>query len=193
MLHTFVGSDEREVKNAVRGPLRAYLASAVDLVSKYAWSFPALKRRPGDDVKGGVLDLEALTPEEKEGVLDYGFERYYETSGLFGTPESCLARIDQLAAVGVDEIACLIDFGVPTDQTLEHLEHLDRLRCMVLEPREAAAEQHALASLIARHGVTHLQCTPSLARLLLSDARARAGLAALQHLLVGGEPSPTAG
>ncbi|MFL5506039.1 MAG: MupA/Atu3671 family FMN-dependent luciferase-like monooxygenase, partial [Gemmatimonadales bacterium] len=187
MLHTFVGSDEHQVKNAVRGPLRAYLASAVDLVSKYAWSFPALKRRPGDDVKGGVLDLEALTPEEKEGVLDYGFERYYETSGLFGTPESCLARIDQLAAVGVDEVACLIDFGVPTDQTLEHLEHLDRLRRMVLEPREAAAEQHALASLIARHGVTHLQCTPSLARLLLSDAPARAGLAALQHLLVGGE------
>jgi len=58
---------------------------------------------------------------------------------------------------------------------------------MVLDPREAAAEQHALASLIARHGVTHLQCTPSLARLLLSDAPARAGLAALQHLLVGGE------
>jgi natural product biosynthesis luciferase-like monooxygenase protein len=187
MLHTYVGSDEAQVKAAVRGPLRAYLASAVDLVSKYAWSFPALKRRPGDDAKGGVLDLEALTPEEKEGVLDYGFERYYETSGLFGTPESCLARVDQLAAVGVDEIACLIDFGVPTDETLEHLEHLDRLRLRVQEPREAEAEQHGLAAVIARHGVTHLQCTPSLARLLLADPSARAALAALQHLLVGGE------
>jgi natural product biosynthesis luciferase-like monooxygenase protein len=187
MLHTFVGSDEARVKATVRAPLRSYLASAVDLVSKYAWSFPALKRRPGDDAKGGVLDLEALSPDEREGVLDYGFERYYETSGLFGTPESCLARIDQLAAVGVDEIACLIDFGVPTDETLEHLEHLDRLRRLVQESREAAAEQHGLAALIARHGVTHLQCTPSLARLLLADAPARAALSALQHLLVGGE------
>jgi len=187
MLHTFIGTDEAAVKAAVREPLRAYLASAVDLVSKYAWSFPALKRRPGDDAKGGVLDLEALSAEEREGVLDYGFERYYETSGLFGTPESCLARVDQLAAIGVDEIACLIDFGVPTDQTLAHLEDLDRLRIKVQAPRDAAAEQHTLAALVARHGVTHLQCTPSLARLLLADASSRAALGALQHLLVGGE------
>jgi len=187
MLHTFVGTDEAAVKATVRGPLRAYLASAVDLVSKYAWSFPALKRRPGDDAKGGVLDLEALSAEEREGVLDYGFERYYETSGLFGTPESSLSRVDQLAAIGVDEIACLIDFGVPTDQTLEHLEHLDRLRRMVQASRDAAAEQHSLMALVARYGVTHLQCTPSLARLLLADAPSRAALGALQHLLVGGE------
>ncbi|HEX5635214.1 MAG TPA: MupA/Atu3671 family FMN-dependent luciferase-like monooxygenase, partial [Gemmatimonadales bacterium] len=113
MLHTFVGDDDEAVKAAVRGPLRAYLASAVDLVKQYAWSFPAFKRRPGDDAKGGVFDLEQLSAEEKEGVLDYAFERYYETSGLFGTPASCLARVDQLAAIGVDEIACLVDFGVP--------------------------------------------------------------------------------
>jgi hypothetical protein len=35
--------------------------------------------------------------------------------------------------------------------------------------------------------VTHLQCTPSLARLLLADAGSRAALGALRHMLVGGE------
>jgi hypothetical protein len=65
--------------------------------------------------------LEQLTPQERESVLEYAFERYYETSGLFGTVDSCTARIDRLAAIGVDEIACLIDFGVPTDITLSHL------------------------------------------------------------------------
>ena len=117
----------------------------------------------------------------------YAFERYYETSGLFGTVDSCTARVDRLAAIGVDEIACLIDFGVPTDVTLAHLEQLDQLRQRASLERPAAADQHGLAALVARHGVTHLQCTPSLARLLLADAGSRAALGALRHMLVGGE------
>jgi hypothetical protein len=87
----------------------------------------------------------------------------------------------------VDEIACLIDFGVPTDATLAHLELLDQLRQRASVDRPAAADQHGLAALVARHGVTHLQCTPSLARLLLADAGSRAALGALRHMLVGGE------
>ncbi len=128
-----------------------------------------------------------LTEQERDGVLQYAFERYYETSGLFGTVDSCTARVDRLAAIGVDEIACLIDFGVPTDVTLAHLEQLDQLRQRASLERPAAADQHGLAALVARHGVTHLQCTPSLARLLLADAGSRAALGALRHMLVGGE------
>ena len=36
MLHTFVGDHEDEVRDAVRGPMKAYLASSVDLVRKAA-------------------------------------------------------------------------------------------------------------------------------------------------------------
>ena len=39
-------------------------------------------------------------------------DRYLGTSGLFGTPEGCLQIIEKLKAIGVDEVACLIDFGV---------------------------------------------------------------------------------
>ena len=187
MLHTLIGHDEAEVKALVRQPLVEYLRSSVDLIRGYAWSFPALKRRPGDEASGGALDLEQLTAQEREDVLAYAFERYYETSGLFGTVESCTARVDRLAAIGVDEIACLIDFGVPTDVVLAHLEQLDRLRQRATLDRPAAADQHGLAALVARHGVTHLQCTPSLARLLLADPGSRAALGAVRHLLVGGE------
>jgi len=187
MLHTLIGRDEAEVKALVRQPLIEYLRSSVDLIKGYAWSFPALKRRPGDEASGGVLDLDQLSEQERESVLEYAFERYYETSGLFGTVDSCTARVDRLAAIGVDEIACLIDFGVPTNVTLAHLEHLDQLRQRASLDRPAAADQHGLAALVARHGVTHLQCTPSLARLLLADAGSRAALGALRHMLVGGE------
>ena len=92
----------------------------------------------------------------------------------------------------MDEIACLIDFGVESSTVLEHLEDLDRLRILAGSARRAAAPQHGLASLIARYGITHLQCTPSLARMLLADAASRAGLAALEHLLLGGEALPEA-
>ncbi len=187
MLHTLVGDSDAEVKAKVKQPLIEYLRSSVDLIKGYAAAFPALKRRPGDDASGGALDLEQLSDQEREDVLQYAFERYYETSGLFGTVDSCLARVDRLTAIGVDELACLIDFGVPADVTLNHLEQLDQLRVRASVDHAAASDQHGLGALVARHGVTHMQCTPSLARLLLADAGPRASLGALQHMLVGGE------
>ena len=51
--------------------------------------------------------------------MDHAFERYFGTAGLFGTPESCLATVDRLRGLGVDEIACLIDFGVDDDAVLD--------------------------------------------------------------------------
>src|ERR1044072_741280 len=39
---------------------------------------------------------------------------------------------------------------------------------------------------IARYGVTHLQCTPSMARMLLLDAGGAGALSSLKKLLVGG-------
>jgi len=49
-----------------------------------------------------------------------------------------------------------------------------------------------LRSQVRRHGVTHLQCTPSLLeRFVLQDGGAEA-LATLRHLLVGGEAFPSA-
>ena len=33
-------------------------------------------------------------------------------------------RIQQLQAIGINEIACLIDFGLPDETVLEGIEHL---------------------------------------------------------------------
>ena len=44
MLHTFVGPDEAAVRNVVRGPLKAYLGTSLNLLKQYAWAFPAFKR-----------------------------------------------------------------------------------------------------------------------------------------------------
>ncbi|WP_295640446.1 MupA/Atu3671 family FMN-dependent luciferase-like monooxygenase [uncultured Methylibium sp.] len=185
MLHSFVGPDPAAVRAKVKQPLIEYLRTSLNLVKQYAWSFPAFKNR---DAMGGI-DLQTLSREEMDALLEHSFERYYETSGLFGTPESCLAMVDAIKAIGVDDVACLIDFGVDSDSVLEHLPYLNELRRLSLPPRTASHE-HTLPQLLQRHAVTHLQCTPSMARMLLMDDAARPGLAKLQRMMVGGEALP---
>jgi natural product biosynthesis luciferase-like monooxygenase protein len=187
MLHAFVGDDLEQVRAAVKRPLIEYLKTSLNLVKQYAWTFPAFKRRDGMDAAQGSVDLQSLAPGEMDALLEYSFERYFADSGLFGTPESCLAMVERIKAVGVDDVACLIDFGVPSDTVLAHLPHLARLRERS-QPR--VGQGSSLAELMQRHGVTHLQCTPSLARLLAQDPAARAGLAKLERMMVGGEAFP---
>jgi amino acid adenylation domain-containing protein len=53
-------------------------------------------------------------------------------------------------------------------------------------------EEDSVADEIERCGVTHLQMTPSLARMLTFDARAFAALGSLKQILLGGEAVPAA-
>ena len=45
-----------------------------------------------------------------------------------GAPDKCARLIDTLVDIGVNEIACLVDFGVDADSVLESLSRLDQLR-----------------------------------------------------------------
>ena len=189
MLHSFAGPDAEKVRETVREPMIAYLRTATSLVKQYAWAFPAFKRRPGMNELAGQDALEALSPADMETLLSFAFDRYYETSGLFGTPESCMAMVEQVRAAGVDEIACLIDFGVAADTVLAHLPYLNEVRLKASAGQRARSEE-PLPALMERHDVTHLQCTPSMMRLLLADPDARKPIAALKHLMIGGEAFP---
>ena len=191
MLHTFVGDSEEMVRETVRAPMKAYLKSAVDLVKKASWTFPTIVQRAS---ASGVSPLEVfekqeLSPDELDALLDHAFERYYRASGLFGTPESALEMVQAVGGVGVDEIACLIDFGVDADLALAHLPHLKRLMDLAAgagaPPRKASVAQDILA-----RQITHFQCTPSMARLLSSDAAGQAALGRLTAMMVGGEAMP---
>jgi natural product biosynthesis luciferase-like monooxygenase protein len=198
MLHTFVGDDVEDVRETVRRPMKDYLLSSVGLIRGFVGAWTAFKRRADGGGGAGDVDLSSLTPEEMEGLADFSFERYFETSALFGTPESCLPFVRRLVELGIDEIACLVDFGVETERALRHLVHLDRLRRLAatLAPAtpasapEGARADHGIAAQIASHRVTHLQCTPSMARMLLLDPETRRALGQLRTLLVGGEAFP---
>ncbi len=192
MLHSFIGASDDEVKEQVRAPMKEYLLSSAGLVQRAAWSFPAFKRTGTDEE--GRFALDRLSAEEMDAVLDFSFERYFETSGLLGSPDKCLRLIDQLREIGVDEVACLIDFVSSADLVLQHLPLLDAVREQatgrtmhyIAEP----AGRHPMARLIEEHGVTHLQCTPSMASLLLDSPGSEPALRSLRQLLIGGEAFP---
>ncbi|MEZ4708748.1 MAG: hypothetical protein R3A44_16180 [Caldilineaceae bacterium] len=62
-----------------------------------------------------------MTGQQRQDALDYAFERYFQTSTLMGTPQRCLALVEQLQGIGVNEIACLVDFGVGREEVLASL------------------------------------------------------------------------
>ena len=195
MLHTLVGRDRETVREQARAPMKRYLRSAAALIKQYAWAFPAFKR-PKNLSSPANIDLRTLTDEEMDAILDFAFLRYFDDSGLFGTVEDAVARVDQLKAIGIDEIACLIDFGVPYDVAYEALTPLaevvraTKARPILDAPRAMVAdttEPDRAGALIRKHGVTHLQCTPAMASMLLEDRDDAAALAELRHMFIGGE------
>ena len=193
MLHTFVGRDLDEVREKVRAPFLEYLRTSTDLINKAKWEQTAFakvdKQRSPEQ---GARDLDELTKEEMDVIMDHAFERYFKAAGLFGTPRSCVATIDRLKELGVDEVACLVDFGVDEASVLESLVHLDELRRLTnaQSSDDDDDDDFTIPAQIRRHRVTHLQCTPSLASILASEPEALATLASLKKLLLGGEALP---
>jgi natural product biosynthesis luciferase-like monooxygenase protein len=120
MLHTYLGRDREQVRELVRPGLREYLRVAVQLEMQAAAG--------GGAISGGLEAPEQMVPSDvMEELLDITFERYFETASLMGTVESTSAFVETLASIGVDDIVCLVDFGVERSLVLQSLEHVAEL------------------------------------------------------------------
>ena len=194
MLHTFLDRDADAARETARLPLKGYLGTAVGLLKDMASAFPTFAN------SGASADeaFKSLTEDEIDQLLDMAADRYLVTSGLFGDTDDALDMIRRASAAGVDEIACLVDFGIDTDAVLDSLAHLEAVHVRVCEEQAGAHDaaepepEETVAGLVERHGVTHLQCTPSLAAMLLANPTDRASLRELQHIMLGGEALPAA-
>jgi natural product biosynthesis luciferase-like monooxygenase protein len=191
MLHTFIGADEADVKETVREPMKQYLKSSLNLIKLAAWSFPTFKKQADATGKTPeqIFEEKELSDEEMDSLLEHSFERYYKSSGLFGTPARCLEFVDTLKGIDIDEIGCLLDYGVPSAKVLAHLSYLNELKKL---SENLGAADYSMAAQIERHGVTHLQCTPSQMTMVLAGDDSRAAIAKVGKVLVGGEAFPAA-
>ncbi|WP_367652007.1 MupA/Atu3671 family FMN-dependent luciferase-like monooxygenase, partial [Pseudorhodobacter sp.] len=190
MLHSYIAETREAARDVAMGPMKDYLRSAAGLIKQYAWAFPAFKKPAGVE-NPQEIDLRSLSEEENEAILDFAFNRYFEDSGLFGTVQDCLTRVEALKKIGVTEVACLIDYGIATDKVMEGLKPLAEVlrRSNTAGP---AVDDYSIAALLIRHKVTHLQCTPSMARIIAMNEDSRAALRGVKTLLLGGEALPPA-
>jgi natural product biosynthesis luciferase-like monooxygenase protein len=116
MVHAYLGDDEATVRETVRAPLDAYLRSSLGLLL-------------GAQLDGHRrIDPARLAPEDIDFIVSRSFDRYFDDGGLLGTVGKVRAAVDRFAAIGVDELACLVDFGLPTGTVLAGLPYLDELR-----------------------------------------------------------------
>jgi amino acid adenylation domain-containing protein len=146
----------------------------------------------------GALDATDLDAAAKPEDLAY----VIYTSGSTGTPKGVMLEHRQVSNffVGMDDVlgtakgVWLAGTSLSFDiSVLELLWTLTRgFTVIVPAPGDDDDKAAAFAATVAAHGVTHFQCTPSMAGLLVGDAGARAALGALALMLVGGEALPPA-
>jgi len=115
MMHTFLGADKGAALEKARKPLTNYLRSHVELIkTSAAHKAEAAKNLP--------------TQEAVDSLVAFAFERYYRTASLIGAPHDCLPMIERLKSIGITEVACLVDFGVDVESSLEALKGIAVLR-----------------------------------------------------------------
>ncbi len=142
MMHAFLGEHVERARATVREPLLRYFRSSVDIFRTFVAS------------QGLAVDVDALTPADVAALTEHGLERYLEDGGLFGTLETASPVIERVLALDVDEVPCLIDFGVGVDEALEGLETLNRLRERYAPRADATSpERSPTVSLWTRPGL----------------------------------------
>ncbi len=116
MLHTFVGADAATVRQQAKKPFCSYIQNNIGLLNGLASS------------RGRDLDVRTLSPSDLSEFVEFLYDRFAESRGLIGTPETCLPLVERLEAIGATEIACLLDFGPDANLILNNLPNLARLK-----------------------------------------------------------------
>lgn len=115
MLHTYVDEQHDRAIARVRPALTEYLKSFVTQHQS--------ANKASDDK---VRTLNALG-NDSDDFVDMVFARYIKTSSLIGDLERARTVLTQFKDMGVDEIACLVDFGLNKTEVLNSLRLLSSL------------------------------------------------------------------
>jgi phthiocerol/phenolphthiocerol synthesis type-I polyketide synthase D len=114
MLHTYVGDDAQQTRRQSQLHYCRYLRSNADLLKAAATHF---ERKSFE-----------ISDEDADAIVVHQFERVYEKLSLMGTVSNCVRIVNELRDMGVNEIACLIDFVSDSEDVLSMLPHLTSVR-----------------------------------------------------------------
>jgi len=110
MAHAHVGTDAAEARRRASAPLRSYLRSHVLQMGS---------SRSADGVRRS-----GMTEDEIAVMTEFAMRRYLNWGALVGSPETCRDFLAELRALGCDEVACFVDFGLPRQDILSSLRLL---------------------------------------------------------------------
>ena len=116
LLHTFIGNKKEEAIEMARQPLYNYLSSSMQLFQKTHSN------------RENAVNLDTLSPEDKEYIFGKAYERYINNHALIGNVSSTEAVVNNLLKIGVTEVAAFIDFGIPQDVVYKNLSNLLELK-----------------------------------------------------------------
>jgi natural product biosynthesis luciferase-like monooxygenase protein len=116
MAHTYVGEDREAVRAIARPALTSYLKVNLDM------------QKDNSSGKREEKGFTQLNERESEIMIRTQVNDDLQSPLSFvGTLEHCAEQAASLRENGVDEIACLIDFGIGTDEVLASLRRLSTL------------------------------------------------------------------
>ncbi|MGW4379969.1 MupA/Atu3671 family FMN-dependent luciferase-like monooxygenase [Kitasatospora sp. NPDC004531] len=140
LLHTLLGSDHDQARDAAFEPLSRYMRASLSLFGSVTNSL------------GYQVDLSSLSQDDQDVLFARAYRRYCDDRALIGTADSVAPVVDAVTAAGVDEIVALVDFGVPEATLRAGLPHLDALRRSRTRPAAPSApaaarepQQHPLS------------------------------------------------
>jgi natural product biosynthesis luciferase-like monooxygenase protein len=133
MLHTFTDHDDRSVRQHIDIPLKNYLRSH-------------LRQIDGLNLEAFVPGLGGTTAVDSEAIIELAYEHYLRGPSLLGTPTQCARTLKELAEIGVDEVACFVDFGLDVESVKASLERLESLARELPVPRVPQMRTSALGT-----------------------------------------------
>jgi len=112
MVHTYVAGSENEIDEVARPAMAAYLEASMEMQAVN--TVTATDARKGD-----------LSPRQREILTSVSVQKMFRSDfTLVGTVETCRARAATMQAHGADELACLVDFGVPLEAALASVRRI---------------------------------------------------------------------
>lgn len=117
MVHAHIGEDIGLVRERCRKPFKDYQRNFLNLVTASS----------GEKSNGAAREGVEST-QDMDDLLEIAFQKYFRTGSLMGTVVSGVEMSKRLQAIGVDEIACLVDFGLNPSEVLDGLQYLSRVK-----------------------------------------------------------------
>ena len=116
MAHAYAGADQEAIRTVVRPALARYLRLNVEM------------QKDNSSGKRDEKGLTQLNERESEILINMRLNSDLNSELSFvGTLDHCVQQARRLHESGVDEIACLIDFGVGHQDVMDSLRRLSTL------------------------------------------------------------------